>query len=491
MARLSAGDSVVAQVTHTSKTMEVVHNLLVALTVSSIALSLGAAFGVLSGRGAFAGMFSAGIIAFIAACLGGTRVQCSGPVAPMAAVMAVLFASATQEYNLNPDIWGGVTPDQYLNLICFICGGVLLLMAALRTGFLISYVPSAVISGFMTGISLIIWNGQLQTLFGWGGKEALSGDLGLNVALVIGTIALVVMTPHILRLLVSPRLARLVPGPLVAIVFMTVLSQLVHLDVQLVDIKASVPTLTGLWEMVQTQIPNTMSWPLMAKALPSGIEFALICYLDTLMVSLIVDRMTGEQSRKDKELMAQGFSNAAVGLIGGIPGTQASIRSVMMIKEGATMRLAGIMVGVFVILEMMLLLDFISMIPKAVFIGILLKVGWDVCDREPLWQYVKHNVLRRNKKPQPDKELSVRNLMLRAKNLIKNLRDEPNDAPPAHVFWIIVGTAVVTVYNLTLAVCLFTAVYYVYKAINNRRTRAKEPTHYVEERIKEVLDDAE
>lgn len=453
MARLSAGDSVIAPMVHTSRTMEIIHNLLVALTVSSIALSLGAAFGVLSGRGAFAGMFSAGIIAFIAACLGGTRVQCSGPVAPMAAVMAVLFAAATKEYTQNPEAWGGITPAQYLNLICFICGGVLLLLAALRTGFLISYVPSAVISGFMTGISLIIWNGQLQTLFGWGGKEALSGALDMNVALVLGTIAIVVMTPHVLRKIVSPRMARMIPGPLVAIVVMTVLSVLLKLDVQLVSIQASVPTLSGLWDMVQAQVPSHMSWYVFGKALPSGIEFALICYLDTLMVSLIVDRLSGTTTRKNKELMAQGVANTAVGLIGGVPGTQASIRSVMMIKEGATMRLAGIMVGVFVILEMVLLLDFISMIPKAVFIGILLKVGWDVCDREPLWQYVSRKA----------------------------------DAPPAHTFWIIVGTALVTVYNLTLAVGVFTAVYYLHRFINHRRIKAKEPTHYVEEQVKEVL----
>lgn len=455
MARISADTAVVPQLTHTSKTMEVVHNLLVALTISSIALSLGAAFGVLSGRGAFAGMFSAGIIAFIAACLGGTRVQCSGPVAPMAAVMAVMLSTAMAEYTQNPDVLGGMTPAQYLNLVCFICGGTLLLMAVLRTGFLISYVPSAVISGFMTGISLIIWSGQLQTLFGWGGKEALAGDLGMNVALVIGTIAVILITPRLLRIIMSPKWARMIPGPLVAIILMTFLASVLKLDVQLVSIVTKVPTLGGFVQMVQDQIPNSITMPVFLKALPSGIEFALICYLDTLMVAMIIDRLTGETTRKNKELMAQGIANTAVGLIGGVPGTQASIRSVMMIKEGATMRLAGIMVGVFVLLEMMLLLDWISMIPKAVFIGVLIKVGWDVCDTEPLWKYVSRKI----------------------------------DAPPFHVFGIIVGTALVTVYNLTLAVCVFTALYYVRLFVYNRRIKPKEPTHYVEEQVREILEE--
>lgn len=438
---------------HDSKAMELIHNLLVALTVSFIAMSLGAAFGVLSGRGAFVGMFSAGIIAMITGALGGTRVQCSGPVAPMAAIMAVIFAAVNSEYAADVNALGGMTPDHFLNLICFLCGGVMLLMAALRLGFLISYVPDAVISGFMTGIALIIWIGQTKILFGYGGKDAIHGHTGLNMLIVAGTIALIFLSFPLLAK-ISRHVAKLMPGTLVALLVVTAVATLLKLDVQHVDVAAKLPDFHGLIELVKSQLPQNVSWAAVKKALPSGIEFALISYLDTLMVALIIDRMRGEKTRKNKELMAQGIANATVGLIGGIPGTQASIRSVLMTKEGATMRLAGFMVGVFVILEMLLLQDWLGLIPQAVFIGILLKVGWDVCDRKPIWAFVSRNINR----------------------------------PNALDFFTIIGTAVVTVYNLTLAVLLFTVIYYaVTKWKTGRFPLPQEPTDQIEEEVQHAL----
>lgn len=438
---------------YTSKSLEVLQNLLVALTVSFVALSLGAAFGVLSGRGAFVGMFSAGLIAFIAAALGGTRVQCSGPVAPMAAIMAVLFATVTAEYSQDPTALGGMSPDHFLNLVCFICGGVMLLMAVLRTGFLITYVPDAVISGFMTGISLIIWKGQIEFFFGLNGKTALTGPLWINLIILITTIIMAVGTIHVMKR-IAPKIARVLPGALVAIFLITAIATFLDVGVEKVSLGASIPGWDGFVAMLKAQIPSNITWAAFGRALPSGIEFALISYLDSLMVALIVDRLTGEKTRKNKELVAQGIANTAVGFIGGVPGTQASIRSVMMIKEGATMRLAGMMVGVFVIIEMLLLQDWISLIPQAVFVGILAKVAWDVCDKEPIWRYITR---------------------------------KPN-APNALDFWVIIGTAILTVYSLTLAVCVFTAVHYGVRFAQKRYFgKPTHAMHYMEEQIEEVL----
>lgn len=429
---------------HSSKAMELIHNLLVALTVSFIALSLGAAFGVLSGRGAFAGMFSAGIIALICGLFGGTRVQCSGPVAPMAAVMAGMFATTTAEYALDPMALGGVNPTHFLNLICFICGAVLLLMALFRTGFIITYVPDAVISGFMTGISLIIWIGQGKFLFGLMGTKGITGDLATNVGIVVLTIATIFATIPFLKRVANP-LAKIIPGTLMAIVVAALVSYFLKLDIQHVSVDASIPGWDGFVEMVKGQIPTGITMDSVWKALPSGIEFALICYLDTLMVALIIDRMRGEKTKKNKELMAQGLANAAVGLIGGVPGTQASIRSVLMTKEGATMRLAGVMVGVFVIFEMLMLQGWLALIPQAAFVGILAKVGWDVCDKKPIWAFITGKA----------------------------------NKPNALDFFTIIGTALLTVYSLTLAVVVFTALYYAISFIR-RKTVKRDPTEYEE-----------
>ena len=105
-----------------------------------------------------------------------------------------------------------------------------------------------------------------------------------------------------------------------------------------------------------------------------SLQLAMLCYLDTLLTSLVVDKLNGEQTAKNKELAAQGLANGAVTLFGGLPGAQATIRSVLILKEGATMRLAGISAGIFVIIEMLLLQKLVKLIPQAVFCGILFKV---------------------------------------------------------------------------------------------------------------------
>ena len=96
-----------------------------------------------------------------------------------------------------------------------------------------------------------------------------------------------------------------------------------------------------------------------------------------------------ERTKQNKELAAQGVANAAVALVGGIPGAQATIRSVLILNEGATWRLAGAAVGVFVLVEMFAFQDYIGTIPVAVFVGILFKVGYDVFDWEPVVAYTK------------------------------------------------------------------------------------------------------
>jgi SulP family sulfate permease len=130
-------------------------------------------------------------------------------------------------------------------------------------------------------------------------------------------------------------------------------------------------------------------------ALPFAMQLMVLAYLDTLLTSLVVDRkyqfmhQTSETTRPNKELAAQGVANASVALFGGIPGAQATIRSVLILNEGATMRIAGIMVGVFVLIEMLLFQDWIGLIPQAVFSGVLLKVGYDVFDWSPIMSYLR------------------------------------------------------------------------------------------------------
>lgn len=169
--------------------------LLAGLTVSFVAISLGAAFGVMSERGALAGILSAGVIALVTAAFGGTRIQCSGPTAPMTAVTLVLIGA------IHSGLLKGhpeVSHDHFINLVLVLTGLLLLAAGCFRLGRFISLVPNVVISGFMNGIALLIWVDEFKKLFGLGGKEILVGGMAVNLAIAGGTLACCFVLPWVI-----------------------------------------------------------------------------------------------------------------------------------------------------------------------------------------------------------------------------------------------------------------------------------------------------
>jgi len=418
-----------------------IRNLTAGLTVSFVAISLGAAFGILSGRGAFAGMLSAGIIATLTAWLGGTRVQCSGPTAPMTAVTAAVVGVA---HGRLADSVTGLDPDHFVNLVLILTGALLIAFAALRLGRFIALVPKVVVSGFMNGIAILIWLDQTRKLLGVGGAEPFGGPRAQNVAVAVVTFGLVLILPGLLRRRV-PLLARFLPGTLLTILVMTVAAGLAAPGIERVHLDVPMHSLAEVGAFLGAQIPTDWSARVLLTAAPFALQLALLAYLDTLLTSLVVDRLSGEQTRQDRELFGQGVANAAVGFVGGIPGAQATIRSVLILKEGATMRIAGILVGVFVIVELVLFKDLITAIPQAVFAGILFKVGVDVFDWLPVRIYVRELAGERAK-------------------LFRNWLDTHSDerifvTNPEMLF--ILGTTLVTVFwNLNAAVIGFGALFF-------------------------------
>jgi SulP family sulfate permease len=360
----------------------VLHDVLVGLTVSFVAISLGGAFGILSGRGAFAGILSAGLIALVTSLLGGTRIQCSGPTAPMTAVTAAVVAMAGADLAARLP---GVDPDRFINFSLLLAALLLVMAAALRLGAFIRLIPAVVISGFMNGIAILIWVDQVQKLFGIAGRAPFGGPVAANAAIAAVTVVLAFTLPRALTR--AGVVLRRIPATLVTLVIMTLLVQLSPLAVERVHLRAELSSLAGFAQLVQRQIPADWTWAWVWVALPAAAQLAMLCYLDTLLTSLIVDRMTGERTRQNQELFAQGAATAVVAVVGGIPGAQATIRSVLMLKERATTRLAGVMVGAFVLVEMVLFRDVIGAIPQSVFTGILIKVGYDVFDWHPVRLY--------------------------------------------------------------------------------------------------------
>lgn len=436
-------------------------NIMAGLTVSFVALSLGAAFGLLSGRGAFAGMLSAALIAGITAAFGGTRIQCSGPTGPMTAVTAVVVAYAYDQ--LLTALPSG-NPEHFINLTIFLSGVILLVMALLRLGKFITYIPNVVVSGFMNGIAIIIWLDQVNKLFGTGGKAAFGGAQWQNLLLMAVSAALVFGLPMLTKR-VFPKYASLLSATFITIVVMTVFALVADFDAERVQLGASLKSWNDAVSLVATQWPTDWSWNVIKLALPFALQLAILGYLDTLMTSLVVDKMTGEKTKANKELMAQGIAAATVAAVGGIPGAQATIRSVLIVKEKATWRFAGILVGVFALIEMIVFQDAINLIPQAVFAGILIKVGYDVFDWLPVRLYLKE-------------------LWQQPESLLRKFFSRHDDEPifvTNREILVIIGTTAVTVFwDLNVAVGVFTVLFYLNNFVFNKRNPMRDLQPVVE-----------
>jgi len=456
--RIATGD----EITGESKLAEIVQNIIIGLTVSFVALSLGAALGMLSGRGAFAGMISAGVIALITAAFGGTRVQCSGPTAPMSAVSAVTVAYAFE--HVASGTLAGISAIHFVNLTFILCGAVMLLMGIFRMGRFITLVPNVVISGFMNGIALLIWLDQVRVLFGIGGKAALTGAIWQNGLVALLTLVLIFALSPITKLLVG-RVARFLPATLLAIIVMTVATHLLGWQIETVKLSGGFTSVGGFVDLVKAQFPTTISGAVVLAALPFAIQLAMLGYLDTLLTSLVVDKMSGERTKQNKELFAQGMANSAVGFLGGIPGAQATIRSVLMLKENATLRLAGIMVGVFVLIEMILFQDLINLIPKAVFVGVLFKVGYDVFDFLPLRLYAK--------------QLAERRAAL-FHGFFTRHDDEPIFVTNRELLMILGSSIITVLFDLNTAVAGFTVLFYLHNKVFNKKNPMRDLVPQVE-----------
>ena len=343
------------------------------LTAAVVALPLALAFGVSSGAGPMAGLYGAIFVGFFAALFGGTPSQISGPTGPMTVVMALIF---TEYCAVDPVLGPGLAFT-----IVMMGGGLQILFGILGIGRYIHYVPQPVISGFMTGIGVIIILLQLGPLLGHPATGApllalqALPHMGANPvwpALWLGllTLAIVYVTP--------PRVTRLLPAPLLALVVGTMVLTFGFPDGR-VSILGDIPT--GL--------PNPQ-WPLLSlELLPGMLKSALILALlgtiDSLLTSLVADNITRTQHDSDRELIGQGIGNTIAGIFGGLPGAGATIRTMVNVKAGGRTPVSGAL-HALVLLSIVLGLGTVAAaIPHVVLAGILIKVGTDIID----WDYLK------------------------------------------------------------------------------------------------------
>ena len=340
------------------------------ITAGIVALPLALAFGVQSGLGAAAGIYGAMALGFIAAWLGGTSSQVSGPTGPMTVVSAGVAANVASAAGNVSDAMGAV-------VMTFLIAGILqVLLGVVRVGKYIRLVPYPVVSGFMTGIGVIIILLQVFPMLGHASPKTI-----IDVFLTIGSplsainhlaLGLAAMTYGLI--LVWPKVTRKIPAALVALLAVSALSMILGWEVPRIgQIPEGLPSLhiAGLFNI------DAHLW---STIIADAAALAILASLDSLLTSLVADNMTRTRHNSERELVGQGIGNMVVAMIGGIPGAGATMRTVVNIKAGGRTRLSGMIHGLLLLAILLGLGRFAQYIPIAVLAGILLSVGLSIMD---------------------------------------------------------------------------------------------------------------
>lgn len=335
-------------------------DLLGGLTAAVVALPISLAFGVASGLGAQAGIYGAIACGIFAALFGGTPGQISGPTGPMTVVVAGMAAAAPGR------------PD--LVFAAVFAGGIFqIMLGRMRSGGLIQYVPYPVISGFMTGIGAIIIALQVRPLIGLPATgnvleavqsypaaiSQLNGD-----ALMLGALTLALTYT-------LPVLHARIPASLCALIAATLLASTAGMDV---------PTIGAIPSGLPLPRLPSIAFTDLHVVLMNGVSLAVLGALDSLLTSVVLDKITHRRHDSDRELIGQGAGNMVSALIGGLPGAGATMRSVVNVRSGGTSSLSGVVHGVVLLSVLICFGQIAARIPLASLAGILIAVGISILD---------------------------------------------------------------------------------------------------------------
>ena len=343
------------------------------VTAAVVALPLALAFGnaALGPGGAIYGLYGAIITGFLAALFGGTPAQVSGPTGPMsvtvAGVVSSLAAVGTSRELSQGDMLAMV-------MAAVVLGGLLqILMGVLRLGRYITLVPYSVVSGFMSGIGVIILCLQIGPLFGISSQGGVVSSLQMvssdftpkPAAVAVGIATLVVV-------FAAPRwVTKVIPSPLLGLLLITPLALWLFPE--------DLPRIGSIPEGgLSFSAPNWNNHlPLLLKA---GLVLAVLGAIDSLLTSLVADNISQSRHRSDRELVGQGIANSISGLFSGLPGAGATMRTVINIRSGGRTPLSGMTHSVVLLVLLLGAGPLAEGIPTALLAGILIKVGLDIID---------------------------------------------------------------------------------------------------------------
>ncbi|MEL6249200.1 MAG: SulP family inorganic anion transporter [Cyanobacteria bacterium J06648_16] len=344
------------------------------VTAAVIALPMALAFGVASGAGAVSGLWGAVLVGFFAALFGGTPTLISEPTGPMTVVMTAVIANLTAA---NPE--NGL---QMAFTVVMMAGVFQMIFGALRLGKYVTMMPYTVISGFMSGIGIILIILQLAPFLGQSspgggvvGTLLAIPDLLTNIQpaetlLAATSVAIILFTPSKVKRLVPPQLIALIAGTVLSLVLFP------NLDIRRIgEIPMGFPEL---------QMPMFSPTQLQLMFVDAAVLGMLGC-IDALLTSMVADSLTRTEHNSNKELIGQGLGNLASGLFGGIAGAGATMGTVVNIQSGGRTALSGLTRAVVLLFVILAAANLAATIPLAVLAGIALKVGIDIID----WDFLK------------------------------------------------------------------------------------------------------
>ncbi len=343
-------------------------DVLAGITCAAVALPLALAFGVGSGASAASGLVTAVISGIVIGMLSGGFYQISGPTGAMTAILVSLVA----QYGLK-----GVF------IASFMSGVILLLCGLLKLGGLVSFIPSPVITGFTSGIAIIIALGQVNNLTGLTSEglttvEKLVSYFRLEqhpnyTGLIIGAAVILFMFIY------PKKLTKYCPASLAAIIIATAVNMIVKFDVPVVG---EIPKSIFLADRLTFADfdPSTM-----AKLSVSALSIAALGLIESLLCGASAGRMTGKKLNSDQELVAQGVGNMLIPFFGGVPATAAIARTSVAIKSGCVTRLTSVIHAVVLLLSMFVLGGVMSQIPLSALAGVLIVTAWRMNE----WEAIK------------------------------------------------------------------------------------------------------
>jgi high affinity sulfate transporter 1 len=307
------------------------------------------AFSLIAGVDPMIGLYASFCIAVVIAFVGGRPGMISAATGATALVMVTLVA----DYGL-----------QYLLAATILTGVIQIIMGVLKLGKLMKFVPRSVMIGFVNALAILIFSAQLTHFV---------GESWVMYAMVAVSLAIIY---------IFPRFTKVVPSPLVAIIVITVFAVMTG---------SGVRTIGDMGELTQTLpfflIPDIpFNFETLQIIFPYSLSIAIVGLVESLLTASIVDDMTDTTSDKNKEARGQGIANIVSGFFGGMAGCAMIGQSVINVKSGGRGRLSALVAGVFLMVLIILLNDFLVQIPMAALVGVMFMVSIGTFD----WSSVKN-----------------------------------------------------------------------------------------------------